>query len=481
MSSIEEIQSGFCLKIMEGSHQQAVHDLTRTEISIGRATPENPYSPAFMTFPEPTLSRLHAVLIWDPEAKTYVAHHKSQTNPTLINGRHLTESVVLTPGDTLVLGRLVVVLDVAQSSGGRTEPLVAPPSTTLLVSSLTSDRSYSIPVDKPRIKLQFTDARTTAAIAPEENDAELKTIRITATGANDLSFSFESDGDAVTVETLKDQPDTVRTTELACGILSVPLRPGAQLQIEAADAIRHQDYEARLIQSAFQNFSDSTLEGKGDTIDSAPEKSTRSIGGVLSFLNGGWTGARLEVPESGLTAFELGPKSTSFKHTPPLAHSPTCQVTIQNGQALLRVTQVSDDQFVDINGDLFFTGESTTLFSGSRILLGDAEFLWSSPSLQSVYSRYEVVAPDGNHSISKQQVRLGTAAHCEVKLDIPALAPVVGLLKFSEDGPTYYHLNIAVPATVDGVETSAGLDTPVRSGSKLELAPGVTISIEEIK
>jgi pSer/pThr/pTyr-binding forkhead associated (FHA) protein len=480
VSSIKEVESGLCLKVMEGSHQQEIHDLTRTEISIGRATPETPYTPAYMTFPEPTLSRLHAVLKWDPKAKTYVAHHKSKTNPTLINGRHLTKSVVLTPGDTLALGRLVVVLDIAKSTGGRTEPLTPPPSATLQVNSLTSARSYGIPVDKSRIKLQFSDSRTTAAITPEESEDGVKKVRIAGSAANELSFLF-AENETVKVETLRDEPITLRRTVLDCGVLTVPLRPGAQLLLADGDAIRHQEHEARLVKSGLQEFSESTLEGKSDTIDSEPTKSAPTKGGALLFLNGAWTGALLEVPESGLTAFELGPKSSSFLHPPPLSNTPTCRITVQDSQAQLRVTQVSDDQFVDVDGELFFAGESTRLSSGSRLLLGDAEFLWSVPSLHEIYSRFEIVEPNGKHSITKQRVRLGTAAHCEIRLKQPALAPVVGFLEFTEDEIKYHHLNIATPARVDGVDTSAGLSTQVRSGSNLELAPGITISLEELR
>ena len=478
MSSIDEVETGLCLKVMEGSHQQEIHNLTRTEVSIGRATPEAPYTASYMTFPEPTLSRLHAVLKWDPKKKTYIAQHKSQTNPTLINGRHLTGSVVLTPGDTLALGRLVVVLDVAKTPKGRTEPLTPPPSATLQVSSLNSTRTYSVPVDQARIKLQFSDARTTAAIAPEEEEDGVKTVRITASACNELCFNFAGEGEAVAVETLKNEPITLRRTPLDCGILSVPLRPGAQLQLTEADTIEHQEHEVRLEPSIAPKFSDSTLEKKSEERDAEPIESEPS-GGALLFLNGGWTGAVLELPTAGLTAFELGPKSLSFRHTPPLTNTPTCRITVQDGQAQLRVLQLSDDQFLDIDGELYFTGESTRLFSGSRILLGEAEFLWSIPSLHEIYSRFEILGPDDKHLITKQRVRVGTAAHCEVRLRQPSLAPVVGLIEFSLNEITYHHLNIAMSARIDGVDTSAGLDAVLRSGSKLELAPGVIITIEE--
>lgn len=479
MSTIEEIRSGLCLRVMEGSHQQEIHNLTRTVVSIGRTTPETPYSPAYMTFPEPTLSRLHAVLSWDPEQKTYVAHHKSQTNPTLINGRHLTKPVTLTPGDTLALGRLVIVLDVAKNQGGDTESLTPPPTLHIQIKCTKADRSYRVPVDHQKVKLQFLDSRGTASITPEERTDEYKLVRIPAYTDNELSFTFLSDSEAQ-IETSLAEPVALRKTDIACGSLSLPLRPGTPIMLGANDTVWHQDHIAQLHKTNQAGYNESTLEGS-ETIDSKPESSKKTWGGILTFLNGSWAGATVSVPETGMTAFELGPNSTSFYHPSPLQNCPTCRVIIQNGRAQLQVVSQTDDQFVDVDGELFFPGESTPLFSGTKILLSEAEFVWTNPGLASVYSRFELVGPDGSHPITKQRVRLGTAAHCEARFDLPSLAPVVGTLTFGKDGLFYRHQNIALPAIVDGAETSAGLEASVRPGSKLELAPGVIISIEETR
>ncbi|MCA9775393.1 MAG: FHA domain-containing protein [Candidatus Eremiobacteraeota bacterium] len=482
MSSTEEINSGLCLKVMEGSHQQEMHALTRATIAIGRATPETPYSPAYLTFPEPTLSRLHAELQWNPNTRSFYAHHKSQTNPTLINGRKLTGSVELSPGDTLALGRLVVVLDVAQKSANKTEPLVAPPEEPKAQIRIEAGEHTSIvPVDRPQILLQFTDSRNTTAIAPEEESPEFRLVRLPANASNELSLRIDRDAESVTVETRVTEPAVYRRTRVPSGLLSVPMRAATPVMLLPDDFLSHQGHDIFISKSTFQGSSDSTLEGTGESHQPSPRLISDPSNGVLHFLNGGWEGATLEVPRQGSAAFELGPKSNSFVHLPPLANSPSCRFTIHDGKAQLRVSQVSDDQFVDVNGELFFTGESIAVFSGTRLLLGEFEFLWLVPALHEQYSRYQVIAPDGTHAIPKQQVRLGTAAHCEVRLQIPALAPVVGTLKFENGEFIYHHMNIALPAKIDGVETSAGLKAKVNSGTKLDLAPGVTISVEELQ
>jgi len=158
---------------------------------------------------------------------------------------------------------------------------------------------------------------------------------------------------------------------------------------------------------------------------------------------------------------------------------PTCQITVQDGQAQLRVCELSDDKFIDVNGELLYTGESTNLFSGSSLLLGESEFFWVVPSLHSAYSKFQILEKNDRYNITKAQVRLGTAAHCEIRFKSQALAPVVGFLEYTGSGFLYRHHNIALPARIDGVETSAGLEVPIRVGSILELAPGVRVSLGE--
>lgn len=77
-------------------------------------------------------------------------------------------------------------------------------------------------------------------------------------------------------------------------------------------------------------------------------------------------------------------------------------------------------------------------------------------------------------------MRIGTAAHCEIQIASPNLAPVAGTLKYTTKGFVYAHQNIALAARVDDVEVTAGLEQPVRCGSTLELAPGVAPVLEEL-
>jgi len=59
-------------------------------------------------FPEPTVSKVHAELLWDEAKNRYLLIHRSQTNPTLVNGTRVNKARHLNPGDRLAMGRLTL-------------------------------------------------------------------------------------------------------------------------------------------------------------------------------------------------------------------------------------------------------------------------------------------------------------------------------------------------------------------------------------
>ena len=55
---------------------------------------------------DPTVSEQHAALTWDPAAARFRLHHRSATNPTLVNGRAVTETL-LHDNDVIQMGQLI--------------------------------------------------------------------------------------------------------------------------------------------------------------------------------------------------------------------------------------------------------------------------------------------------------------------------------------------------------------------------------------
>lgn len=481
MSTIGPIHTGLVFRVLQGSHLEPVYHLSRAVVSIGRTTPETPCTPSYITFPEPTVSRLHLVLTWEPGAKAFMAHHRSQTNPTVLNGKALTRSELLKPGDILALGRLVVRLDQATESEARAEhPEIKLEQLQLCVRSTDQEpRTYLIPVKTERVSLKFTQERKTTTFNEAEGSTEHPTASVPAQHESTLTFQLQSSSETIEVESHSDQPPTTRRTLLPFGTLEVPLSPNLPVQFSSRDLIQHQGYLVWLSRQENPEPPHSTLEGS--PFPEAPGTgSPKPIDSPsLQFLSGAWKGASVRIPDRGTHSFTLSTDTLSFQQHFPYPEVPSCRITVTDGVAQVRAGEIRDEQFLDVDGDLLFAGESTELFSGSRLLLGSLELGWEIPLLSREYLAFQVTHEGVSYPILRQEMKIGTAAHCDIRLTHPQLAPVVGTLKFTPRGFSYHHQNIAMSSRVDGTEVSAGLEQPVLCGAYLELAPGVQVRLEE--
>lgn len=101
--------SGYQLKVVEGPGFGRVISLQVAEVGLGRALgPDEPSTPTLAVFPEATVSRQHAKLVWDDRSKHYRIVHLSKTNLTRVNDQVVTREQVLTFGDRISMGRLVL-------------------------------------------------------------------------------------------------------------------------------------------------------------------------------------------------------------------------------------------------------------------------------------------------------------------------------------------------------------------------------------
>lgn len=494
MSTMEPVRSGLRLRVIEGAFHAEFHRLERSLISIGRSTPETVSSASYITFPEPTVSRLHAVLTWESGAKAYLLHHRSQTNPTVLNNAVITGPSLLKAGDRITLGRLVLLVEpdteTATAAPSATsvpvaaeasspEATIAPTPTARRELSLNAkieggDRIFSAPVKERVISLTFANDRGTAVVGPGHGGEGWQEVRLPASQSSALRFELDPISGTCTVEAGRaDVVPTVRVSHGRLGTeLRVPLRPGQNLPFVETDVILHQGFRIWLGDPDRPPDSETTLTQKPKTADTADERRM-----TLIFLNGPWKEATISAPAAGASNIRVGPGDIGFRHAFPLTQLPVCDITVQAGIARLRAVEVSDDQFLEVDGDLVFASESVTLIGGSRLLLGDAEFLWMDGN-ESLYTSFRLVDGQSAYPVRKASVRLGTAAHCEIMLPGRELPPVIGRISFETGEPVYHHTDISAPIRVDGEEASIGLSVPLKPGSLLELKPGKVLSLE---
>lgn len=101
--------SGYQLKVVGGPGFGRVIPLQMEEVTLGRALgPDEPSTATMAVFPEATVSRLHAKLVWDDRSKIYRIVHLSKTNLTRVNDQQVVKEQVLNFGDRITMGRLVI-------------------------------------------------------------------------------------------------------------------------------------------------------------------------------------------------------------------------------------------------------------------------------------------------------------------------------------------------------------------------------------
>ncbi|MBS2034315.1 FHA domain-containing protein [bacterium] len=104
---------GLQIRVSQGPDKGRTFPLDSAEITIGRARTPGDRAPGWVLLNDPQTSRIHADLQWNYEARQYMLIHRSDTNPTEVNGVPVQEAVTLKIGDHIRLGS--TVLDIQQA------------------------------------------------------------------------------------------------------------------------------------------------------------------------------------------------------------------------------------------------------------------------------------------------------------------------------------------------------------------------------
>lgn len=104
-------KSNLQFRVIDGRFEIGrIWPLTQQRINVGRLPSEYEPEENELLFREPTLSRIHATLTWKAWKKGYLLEHKSDVNPTLVNGKP-TKKLLLAPGDRVQMGLLILELE----------------------------------------------------------------------------------------------------------------------------------------------------------------------------------------------------------------------------------------------------------------------------------------------------------------------------------------------------------------------------------
>lgn len=113
---------GLQVRISQGPDKGRTFPLDSTEITIGRARTIGDRAPGWILVNDPQTSRIHADMHWDQEKNSYILVHRSDTNPTEINGIPITEPTLLKIGDHIRIGSSILDLQQADFRFGGVAP-----------------------------------------------------------------------------------------------------------------------------------------------------------------------------------------------------------------------------------------------------------------------------------------------------------------------------------------------------------------------
>lgn len=129
-NSLIEVESGYQVSVIRGDDRGRTISLDYREIHLGRKSGGSSRS-NWVYFADPTVSRHHATLVWDDELRHFTLHHRSLTNPTLVNGKRVLQCP-LADEDVIQIGFLICRMEYvgtreAVEAARRNGTQIAPP------------------------------------------------------------------------------------------------------------------------------------------------------------------------------------------------------------------------------------------------------------------------------------------------------------------------------------------------------------------
>ncbi len=464
----DPFDSGLELIVLEGGGSGLQHYLSRTRITLGRHDPSDQPSPHVITFPEPTVSRVHALLEWSHRDNAYLISHRSRTNPTLVNESLLEDPVLLNLGDTIRMGHLVLQLAVGDSASRPTPNISEPLQTGLHLLVLSGAEKGDIhPLNYDRFEVGHPSQSPIFKIPLAEADSA-------AAGLNHLHGAFWANALEGANFLLKASPGLIRVQKLL---------PDPPLRLSPDNLL--------LVGSV-----------------ALAQVSSERVGGMASALKAGrechplQSGLRLDqevlwdLGEEHVFQVTGGPMEGSSLHVDPVtlarpiviararSHPDACfelhdgsagQVEIAFTEGQVRLTPL--DSRVGHNWDEVAQGQTANLTSGDTLTMGRTVITYRNRTIDRTRERYALDYQGEKLSLSRAINQVGYGSHCEIKIPDRRLGPTHGVFEVREDGLYYRHRHLAFGASHGSNQVARGQEVRLEVGDKLGLAPGIEVEV----
>ena len=474
VGSVEEFfDSRLELLVLEGGGKGQCHPLDRARVTLGRLDPGDEAAPGLVAFPDPTVSRVHAHLEWDPRKLRYVLEHRSRTNFTVLNGQQLVGQQVLEVGDRIKMGSLVVELQKCTHPAHRSEEREAEPvDSGLYLVALRGPAAGTI------LPLNYTYLGLGEGLAGEPGPG----VSVPGAGETRGILSFRDQGFLLRpastgkpLRVLRSRPGCVSET-VASDPVGIPVDPECLLVCGAAVlAFAGVDRAGDLREAILGGAEPAELHPLLPSLDPSAEpcwQGTEEY--LLRVMSGARRGSCLWLrPEELEGPATVGPAPADLEVPDKAARLAFAfragKVEVLNTDEALSFTH---------NWDLVTPGEEVLAQSGDRFTLGRSVVSFEHLPTQARIDALSLFLGDQELPLLRQVNSLGYNPESDLRLDDRRLAPTHGFVEVRPSGVVYRHKDPQSKASVGEVTVGAGQEVPLAPGEVLVLLPDLKVRLD---
>lgn len=475
----EALDSRFELVVIEGGGQGGRHYLNRNRVTLGRHDPGDEAQPGVLAFPEPTVSRVHAVLEWDPRKHRFLLIHRSRTNHTILNGTDMDQPQLLQAGDKIKLGRLVLEVrqvDPREAPVEEAAPEFIPDSGYYLVALLGPSRGELYPLNYTQLMLCEPPAETTTR--PGIYVPSIGDVRATVLHQGSQLFIESKRGERPLVIRSQEAltSEWVVGTDAHFALFKDDLLVCGKVVFLCCDTVG----AGRCTEAQENGQLDSVhpllaqLHPDHDPVLEAEEPHK------IRILSGSLRGSHVWVRPEKLTApLSIGKAGGEPAPLISLPDKTAGRLEIDFEPDRLVVRNTDETVRITHNWDLLTPGEESYAVSGDRFVLGRTVVRYENSPIQSRADRLSIAFQDQELPLLRQENVLGYRTESDLRIDDRRLSPSHAVVRVDANGAYYRHQHKEAPARLNSQEIKAGQELPLNVEDEVEILSGLTIRLIE--
>lgn len=472
----EALDSRFELVVLEGGGQGGKHYLNRNRITLGRHDAGDEGQAGVLAFPEPTVSRVHAVLEWDPRKHRYLLIHRSRTNHTILNGTDMDQSHLLQAGDKIKLGLLVLEIRNVDPSVTHAEEE--------LPTYIQDSGYYLVEVVGPNPG-DMHPLNYTSMLLCEPPTEPTTRPGIYVQGTGDVRATVLHKGDDLLIESTRGQRPLILRQDEAITMEWV-VGTDAHFSLKKNDLLICGQVAFLCCDTVKAGECSEILESKGDiaTLNPLipqlhPEQDPVFQGQEphqIRVLSGSLRGSHAWVrPEKLRAPLSIGKPGALIEL--PDKQAGRLEIDFEKDRLLVR--NADENARITHNWDLLTPGEEAYGVGGDRFVLGRTVVRYENAPIQQLVDKRSILFGDQELPLLRQENVLGYRTECDVRIDDRRLSPSHAVLRVDAQNVYYKHQHKDAPAKVQGREVSAGQEVTLAVGDEIEILSNITIKLIE--